>query len=279
MKKLLLILFAVSAMSLQACGVKKIDYGSVGVQVNTVGDNRGVDNSTYTSGYVFFNPITQEVFEFPKTQLTRTWTKSPHEGGKNDDSITFSSNESSEVNADIYIAYHFTENKVPYVVRMYKADAEKITDNQIRSAVRSAFGEAGGKMKAIEIAGPGLHILTINVKSILNERFNREGIVFDDINVIGRPRLPEKIQIAINEAIAATQQAIAAENSKRITKAQAEQAVIKAQGEKEAIAANPYYIQTKIIDTWGRYGAKTPMVMGGGINTFNDMTKYLKYQQ
>lgn len=275
MKKLFLILFALGLMNLQACAVKKIPFRNVGVVVNTVGENRGVDATTYSSGWLLINPMTQDLLEFPITQQTRTWTDNVNEGHPIDESITFSSSESATVHVNTFIAYSFSRPKIPYIVGNYNGDAEAIADVQIRSAVRAAFGEAGGKMKAIDIAGPGLHKLTLDVKNILNNQFNKEGIVFASVNVIGKPKLEGGIQKSINEAIAATQQAIAAENQKRQIQAYADQAVIKAEGEKRAIEANPYYLQTKIIDGWVRGGSKVPVVMGSGVNSFADMTKFL----
>ena len=239
-----LILFAISVMSLQACGLRKVDYGSVGVVVNLAGDDRGVGNDTYSPGYVLINPFFNDLYEFPTTLQSRVWTSSPHEGKSVDESISFASMESAQCTANVYIAYQFDRSMIPYIVRKYKMNADDITDTFVRSVVRAEFSEAGGNMKAIDIAGAGTTRLTNTVKDNLNKKLNREGIYFREVNIVGKPKLPSNIQASIDTAIAATQEAIAAENRKRITQAEADQAVIKALGEKRAIEANPYYLET-----------------------------------
>ena len=84
------------------------------------------------------------------------------------------------------------------------------------------------------------------------------------------------IQKAVNNSITATQNAIAAENNIRVTQAIANQAIIQANGDKAAIAANPNYLEQKKIEGWIRWGCPMPQVMGGPVNNFNDVTKFLK---
>ncbi len=266
----------ISLPFLSGCGVRKVDYGNRGVVVNTAGDDRGVSNETYSPGWILLNPMTHELYEFPVTQLNRTWTSSPHEGRSVDESIAFPSAESARCNADIYVAYQFESSKIPYIVRKYKMNADDITDNFIRSQVRAQFSRYSAKMKAIDIAGVGQTELTDRVREGLNRELASEGIHFNQVNIIGKVRLPGPIQSSIDDAIAATQQAIAAENRKRITQAVADQAVIQAEGDKRAIAANPNYLEQKKIEGWISKGCKIPTVMGSGINSFADMTKFLK---
>ncbi len=44
---------------------ERIDAGHVGVKVNMYGDGKGVDDITEVTGWAFYNPFTQKIYEFP----------------------------------------------------------------------------------------------------------------------------------------------------------------------------------------------------------------------
>ena len=46
-------------------GCERIDAGHVGVKVNLYGDGKGVDDVTEVTGWVFYNPISTKIVEFP----------------------------------------------------------------------------------------------------------------------------------------------------------------------------------------------------------------------
>ena len=46
-------------------GCERIDAGHVGVKVNLYGTGKGVDDVTEVTGWVFYNPISTKIVEFP----------------------------------------------------------------------------------------------------------------------------------------------------------------------------------------------------------------------
>ena len=61
-------LFASALMlSLSFTSCERIDAGCEGILVNLYGSERGVDDVSMVTGRVFYNPATQEVYEYPKT--------------------------------------------------------------------------------------------------------------------------------------------------------------------------------------------------------------------
>jgi hypothetical protein len=46
-------------------GCERIDAGHVGVKVNMYGDGKGVNDVTEVTGWVFYNPISTKIIEFP----------------------------------------------------------------------------------------------------------------------------------------------------------------------------------------------------------------------
>src|SRR5947207_12703390 len=60
--------------------ITRVDAGHVGVRVKLAGEQRGVQNSPTVQGWVFFNPLTEQVVQFPTSVQNVVWTQSPHEG-------------------------------------------------------------------------------------------------------------------------------------------------------------------------------------------------------
>ena len=44
---------------------ERIDAGHVGVKVNMYGSSKGVGDVTECTGWVFYNPLTTKIYEFP----------------------------------------------------------------------------------------------------------------------------------------------------------------------------------------------------------------------
>src|SRR5262245_1684186 len=93
--------------------VKRIDAGHVGVRVRLAGSERGVQDQAVVTGYVFYNPLTEQIIEFPTSVQNVVWTQSPHEGRPVDESITFSSSEGVNVNADVGLSFHIEPTLAP----------------------------------------------------------------------------------------------------------------------------------------------------------------------
>jgi regulator of protease activity HflC (stomatin/prohibitin superfamily) len=163
------------------------------------------------------------------------WTKDPHEGQPIDESVTFSSTEGVNVNADIGMSFHIEPKSAPHLyLRFHEANLKAIADGYIRNAMRESFNQAASQLSVQEIYGAGKGKLLEEARSHLADQLGTDGIVIDQLTINGGLRLPDNVAAAINRAIEATQQAIQAENRVRQVKAEAEQEVTKADGEANA---------------------------------------------
>lgn len=61
----LIIVTAVTAMSLVSSCCKRIDAGNEGILVNVFGSDTGVDDVSQVNGIVWYNPFAQNVYEYP----------------------------------------------------------------------------------------------------------------------------------------------------------------------------------------------------------------------
>src|SRR5215470_16182985 len=84
----------------------RVDAGHVGIRVKLAGSDRGVQDMPVVTGWVFYNPLTEQIILFPTSVQNVVWTQSTHEGRPFDESITFSSEEGVNVNADVGLSFH-----------------------------------------------------------------------------------------------------------------------------------------------------------------------------
>jgi len=225
----------VASLAVSCATLKRIDAGHVGIQVKLAGGTRGVQDIPVVTGWVFYNPLTEQIIEFPTSVQNIVWTKSSNEGSPHDDSITFSSNEGVNVNADIGLSFHIEPSKAPHLyLRFREPNLMNLANGYVRNAIREAFNDTASKLPVQEIYGASKGKTVLEVTRKLQEKLGPDGFQIDQITINGALRLPENVASAINRAMEATQNSIQAENRVRQVKAEADQAVAKATGEAEA---------------------------------------------
>jgi regulator of protease activity HflC (stomatin/prohibitin superfamily) len=187
------------------------------------------------TGWVFFNPLTEQIIEFPTNVQNVIWTQSAHEGRAVDESITFSSEEGVNINSDIGLSFHIVPAQAPHLyLRFRQPDLMELAHGYVRNAIREAFNDVASRMPVQKIYGSGKHELVENVRASLNKVLVPDGFAIDQLTINGALRLPENVATAINRAMEATQLSIQAENRVRQVRAEAEQNIAQAQGLAEA---------------------------------------------
>jgi regulator of protease activity HflC (stomatin/prohibitin superfamily) len=215
--------------------VTRIDAAHVGIRVKLAGSARGVQDIPIVTGWVFYDPLTEQIVAFPTSVQNIVWTVSANEGRQVDESITFSSGEGVNINCDIGLSFHIEPTLAPHLyLRFRQPNLMLLADGYVRNAVREAFNVAASKMPVQDIYGAGKSKLVSDVSDRLREVLGKDGFLIDQITINGALRLPENVAQAINRAMEATQNAIQAENRVRQVKAEAEQAIAQAHGEAEA---------------------------------------------
>jgi len=223
-----------SAFVFSQC-LTRIDAAHVGIKVKLAGSGRGVQDIPVVTGWVLYNPLTEQVISFPTSVQSVIWTKNPHEGRTVDESITFSSQEGVNVNADIGLSFHIEPSKAPHLyLRFRQPDLELLAYSYVRNSVREAFSEIASHMAVQDIYGAGKSKLQADVAKRLGEVLGPDGFIIDQLTINGALGLPDNVKDAINRAMEATQNAIQAENRVRQVRAEAEQAIAEAHGAAEA---------------------------------------------
>jgi len=264
---MIVVLFALSAIS-----CTRVNPGMVGIKVNMAGSDRGVDKLPLVTGWVMYFPPTTKIFEYPTYMQTAVWTSSRHEGRPVDESISFSDKDQMLITADINLSYYLIPTSVPaFYVQFRSDDLNTFTHGYLRNVARDAFNAVCSHYAFDEINGSAKERILAEVKQKINDDVSKWGVKIEQFGFIGGLRPPPGIALAINDKIAAVQNAIRTENELRQSKAEAQKVIAKATGEAEAnrvLAASisPQLIQWRTLqitqDAVARWNGQRPTVEG-----------------
>ncbi len=225
------------AVSLFIGGCTTINPGHVGIVVNNLGSNRGVQDYTPTTGFVTYNPVTTSIVEYPTYVQTVKWTANPHEGGLNDkgpgtenESITFTTKESVAVNADISLSFQLLQKDIPsFYVKFRSDDIANFAYGFLHNVTRDAMMEVSGHYTVENIMGDNEAFLH-EVRARIQGQLTPIGVEIQQFGFIGAPRPPEQIIASINAAQQAKYAAIQSENELAKTRADAAKKIAEADG-------------------------------------------------
>lgn len=270
MKKHLLCLAGLLALA----GCEKVPPGYVGIMVNTLGTDKGVENTVLDVGR-YYTGWGKELYTFPIFQQTYNWTAANHEA------ITFQSKEGVEISGDFAITYQIDPKKVPIVFQTYRLGVDEITNGPLRNAVRSAIGHFSNSMSSEEIYSSRKNELINDVVDMVRKQVGPLGIEVESISSISSFVLPENIVISINKKIVANQDAEAKRNEVASEQAQQDINRVKAEGEAAATVAlangtaqankivsqslTPELVQYDMIQKWN--GIMPQVTGSGGLST------------
>ena len=172
-------------MILMFFGCTRVGPGYVGIKVSMAGTNRGVDAYPATTGWVFYNRMTESVFEYPTFVQTAKWTRDPNEGHPVNEEITFTNKDSMLISADISLSYTLRAERVPaFYVKFRSDDLDKFTHGYLRNVARDMFNETAGKYSIEQIMGDNGPFLS-EVRQKLQAQVEAIGVVIEQFGLIG----------------------------------------------------------------------------------------------
>lgn len=216
-----------TALFLVSCS--KVPAGFVGIKVNLLGGEKGVDVEELGVGRYYIG-INEELYLFPTFQQNYVWTADEREGSENDESFTFQTKEGLEVSADIGITYSVDNTKTSTLFSKYRKGIDEITDTFLRNYVRDAFNKQASSMSVESVYGIGKNALLTSVQKEVAEQVRDQGILVEKIYLVGSFRLPPTVINALNRKIEATQRAEQRENELRESEADAKKRIAEAEG-------------------------------------------------
>ena len=168
---------------------KMISPGYVGVVVDMMGDNKGVEQKELHVGMHWIAPW-KSVYQFPIFEQNDTW-----EGDR--EGFNFQTSEGMAVSADIGITYHLRPDAIPLIFQRYRRGMDEITHVFIRNYIRDAINKSASKTK-IEDLYSGKEGFFEDVERHVREDLSPIGIELSRIYLIGRFHFPQNVISALN---------------------------------------------------------------------------------
>lgn len=286
---LLVLLLGVVCLTTAGCATR-IGPGHVGIKIDLAGSNRGAESMPLRTGWVFYNPFSSQVVEYPTFMQTAIWSKDPNEAnpsnpdGPPNEEITFTTKDAMVVAADVNMSYTLDAERVPqFYVRFRSDDLSSFSNGFLHNVARDCFNETAGKYGVEDIMGnnaPFLH----DARTCLQSQVDSIGVQIAQFGIIGAPRPPQSVIESINAKVQAAQLALQKQNevvqaqadaAKNVAwaKGDADASIARANGEAEANRIRSASINPNIIEwqklavqqQWiARWNGQTPSVNASG---------------
>lgn len=225
----------------------RIDAGHEGIKVKQYGTDKGVQDISLVTGRVWYNPLTESVYEFPVFVQTADYNP-----------FTVNAQDGSIFTVDPTITFRVIPGKSPEIFKKYRKGIKEITESTLYNYVRDAFRIQFNKYTTDSMIS-SRESFENAVQKQLSDALFKEG--FDLEQLTSGIQYPETITQAIDAKNRAVQQAMQVENELRVTEANAKKLIIQAEAEARANqlrqqSLTPLLIQQQFIEKWD---GKTPL--------------------
>jgi regulator of protease activity HflC (stomatin/prohibitin superfamily) len=282
-------------------GCSRIEPGYVGIKVNQAGSDKGVEEYPVQTGWIFYFPLTTRVYEYPVFQQNVIWCQENTKESPGDESISFNCKGGAGIKADVSMSGKFKQAKVPFVFTKFRAEPSVILHGYLRNEVRDALSRIGSLYDPMDVLSEKRGVFLDEVKREVEKRVGDWWEV-DFITFANELKVDDRIRESVNAIIAQKQQTQQAQLKVLQTKAEADQAAAKAEGEKrvkiayaegeaestlkkakaqaeandliaKSLVQNPMVLQSIALDKWD---GKLPYVNGAGSIPFINVSPTTK---
>ena len=213
----------------------RVDSSEVGVKFNKLSlTDQGTLDATAVTGYVFFCPITTDVFKY-ETYVQRV----------DSEPFTVTTRDAAIFTMDPTMAYFLNRSKAVDVFFKYRRPLRDIEDGYMRTVIYDAYRITANGYTSDELMANRAKFES-EVRQMLDSTLTVEGFTVTEFTSQITP--PESLRQMIEAKNAAVQAALKAENEVKEAEANAKIAVAKAEGEARAMKikadAEAYYNRT-----------------------------------
>jgi regulator of protease activity HflC (stomatin/prohibitin superfamily) len=214
-------------------GCERIDAGHVGVKVNLYGTGKGVDDVTEVTGWVFYNPISTKIIEFPIFVQHKEYKLDKE--NEIDESFVVNSKDGSEFHVSPLLNYSVRRERVPYIFAKYRVELATIESGFLKTAVYDAFRVVANSYTADALIS-NRQEFEKKVREVLVRQLEPEGFILSQFtsNLI----YPQTFKKAIEAKNNAVQTALTAENQVKTAEAEAKIKIARAEGAAKALLTN-----------------------------------------
>lgn len=242
----IVLFFIVALVSFNACN-ERIDAGYEGILVKLYGTEKGVQDVSLVTGRVWYNPMTEEVYEFPTYVQTINY-----------EAFTVNAKDGSVFTVDPTLSFKVKDGQSPAIFKKYRKDIKEITETTLFNYIKDAFRIEFNKYTTDSIIS-NREKFEMAIQDNMGQLLGKEGFSLEQMT--SGIAYPQSITEAINAKNAAVQQAMRVENELKVAQAQARKLIVQAEAEAKANelrkqSLNPLLIQQQFIEKWD---GKTPI--------------------
>lgn len=254
-----LVIALLAVLNFSSCR-ERVDAGYEGIKVNLYGSDKGVDDVSLVTGAVWYNPFTQEVYEYPT--FVQTIDYKP---------FTINAQDGSEFTVDPTVSLKVVDGKSPQIFKKYRKELTDVVNTTIYNYVKDAYRVQLNSFSTDYIIS---HRDSIEkaTERYLSKVLLKEGFELGPVS--SGLKYPQSIVDAVNSKNKAIQEAKQRLNEVEVAKAEAEKLLVKARAEKEANelktqALTPQVLEQMWINKWDGH-----LPQYGQVPTlFKDITK------
>jgi regulator of protease activity HflC (stomatin/prohibitin superfamily) len=226
---------------------ERIDAGYEGILVKLYGTDKGVQDVSLVTGRVWYNPLTENVYEFPTFVQTINY-----------DPFTVNARDGSVFTVDPTLSFKVKDGHSPVIFKKYRKDIREITETTLFNYIKDAFRIEFNKYTTDSIIS-NREKFEFAIQKNMGTLLDKEGFQLEQMT--SGIQYPESITQAINAKNAAVQQAMRVENELKIAQAEARKLIVMAESEAKAnelrkMSLNQLLIQQQFIEKWD---GKTPI--------------------
>ena len=226
---------------------ERIDAGYEGILVKLYGTDKGVQDVSLVTGRVWYNPLTENVYEFPTYVQTINYA-----------AFTVNAKDGSVFSVDPTLSFKVKDGFSPVIFKKYRKDIIEITQTTLFNYIKDAFRIEFNKYTTDSIIS-NREKFELAIQLNMGNLLNKEGFQLEQMT--SGIQYPETITQAINAKNAAVQRAMMVENELKIAQAQARKLIVLAESEAKAnelrkMSLNSLLIQQQFIEKWD---GKTPI--------------------
>lgn len=246
-------------MSVTSC-MERVDAGHEGIKVNMYGSDKGVDDAVLVTGVVWYNPLTETVYEYPTYVQTVDY-----------EPFTINAQDGSEFVVDPTVSLKIVDGQSPAVFKKYRKDLEDVIHSTLYNYVKDAFRIQLNQFSTDYIVSHRDSIEQ-SIERYLSASLNKENFQLEQLT--SGLKYPQTIVDAVDAKNKAVQEAMKVQNEVEVAKAEAEKLLVAARAEKEANllreqALTPAILEKMWIEKWD---GKLP-VYGQVPTIFKDISK------
>jgi regulator of protease activity HflC (stomatin/prohibitin superfamily) len=226
---------------------ERIDAGYEGIKVKLYGSDKGVQDVNLVTGRVWYNPITESIYEFPTYVQTVNY-----------DAFSVNAKDGSVFTVDPTLSLRVSSGNTPRIFTKYRKKISEILNFTLVNHIKDVYRIEFNKYTTDSIIS-NRERFEEGVQNKMNAFLEAEGFILEQLT--SGIQYPESITQAINAKNAAIQKAQQAENELKVVEANARKMIVQAEAEARANdlkqkTLSPLLIQQQFIEKWD---GKTPL--------------------